>query len=156
MYCSTRDADSYSRIETCIQKYRAGRKWDPKRQQIFDNYLTLGGISTGPKMFQGGVDVKKLPDDIDKEQIEQLKATDFLNHQDRKETGDEEDDWDVDFAFVVRGFLSYKVPYVLAYRKPIDLELACQTVRNFLNYVSSPLGPGAGEGNLTSCADSIP
>jgi len=86
-------------------------------------------------MFQGGVDVKKMPDEMDQVQIEQLKATDFVDHQDKKETGDEEDDWDVDFAFVVRGFLSYKVPYVMAYRKPIDLELACQTVRNFLNYV---------------------
>lgn len=48
---------------------------------------------------------------------------------------DEDGDWDVDFEYVVRGFLSYKVPYVLGYMKFEELELSAKVVRNFLNYV---------------------
>lgn len=48
---------------------------------------------------------------------------------------DEEGDWDVDFEYVVRGFLSHKVPYVLGYMRFEDLELSAKVVRNFLNYV---------------------
>lgn len=48
---------------------------------------------------------------------------------------DDDGDWDVDFEYVARGFLSHKVPYVLGYMKFEDLELSAKVVRNFLNYV---------------------
>jgi len=60
-----------------------------------------------------------------------MAATDFVSTN-----LDEDDEWEVDFPFVVRGFLSHRVPYVLGYIEVAHLELAAQVVRNFLNYVS--------------------
>ncbi|RPB05968.1 hypothetical protein L873DRAFT_8740 [Choiromyces venosus 120613-1] len=117
------------RIEICIQRYKAKRKFDALRSQIFTTYLTLGGISTGPKQFSGGLDYKQ-NDHLDKEQLETMAATDFVST-----SLDEDDEWEVDFPFVVRGFLSHRVPYVLGYIEVAHLELAAQVVRNFLNYI---------------------
>ena len=121
---------SSRRIELCIQRYKSKRKFDALRSQIFTTYLTLGGISTGPKQFSGGLDYKQ-NDHLDKEQLETMAATDFVST-----SLDEDDEWEVDFPFVVRGFLSHRVPYVLGYTEVAHLELAAQVVRNFLNYVS--------------------
>lgn len=93
--------------------------------------MNLGGVSTGPKAFSGGLDVKN-NDDLDAEQIQKMVATEFVP-ADMK--GDEDGDWDVDFEYVVRGFLSHKVPYVLGYMKFEELELSAKVVKNFLNYV---------------------
>ncbi|KAA8904995.1 Argonaute complex, subunit Arb1 [Sphaerosporella brunnea] len=120
------------RMETCIQRYKARRKWDPTRLLFFTTYLALGGVSTGQKQFFGGMDEKKM-DDMDAEHIATMAATDFITLKDRGTTEDSE--WEVDFAYVVRGFLSYKVPYVLSIRKLNQLELACKLIKNFLNYV---------------------
>ncbi|PUU75857.1 Argonaute complex, subunit Arb1 [Tuber borchii] len=117
------------RIELCIQRYKSKRKFDALRSQIFTTYLTLGGISTGPKQFSGGLDYKQ-NDHLDKEQLETMAATDFVST-----SLDEDDEWEVDFPFVVRGFLSHRVPYVLGYTEVAHLELAAQVVRNFLNYI---------------------
>lgn len=120
-------------MELCIQRYRARRKWDPIRMGFFTAYLTLGGIVTGQKQFFGGLDEKKM-DDMDAEEIAMMSATDYIRHQDTGTVGD--DEWEVDFAYVVRGFLSYKIPQVLFIRKLDELEIACRLIRNFLNYVS--------------------
>lgn len=64
-----------------------------------------------------------------------MAATEFVNQND----ADLEDgEWEVDFEYVVRGFLSHKVPYVLGYMRFEDLELSAKVIRNFLNYVSLP------------------
>jgi hypothetical protein len=121
-------------MELCIQRYKVRRKWDPKRLQLFTTYLALGGVATGQKQFSGGLDEKKMSD-MDAEHIAMMAATDYIQFQDHN--GQALDDlWEVDFAYVVRGFLSYKVPYVLGYKKPNELELACKMIKNFLNYVS--------------------
>jgi hypothetical protein len=120
-------------MEICIQRYKARRKWDPTRLLFFTTYLALGGVATGQKQFFGGMDEKKM-DDMDAEQIATMAATDFITSKDK--SSDEDSDWEVDFAYVVRGFLSYKIPYVLSIRKLADLELACKLIKNFLNYVS--------------------
>ncbi|KAH0605537.1 uncharacterized protein H6S33_004759 [Morchella sextelata] len=116
------------RIETCIQRYRAKRKWDPVRLQILTSYLNLGGVSTGPKAYSGGVDPKNV-DNLDAETIQTMTATDFVDKD------DEDTEWEIDFEYVVRGFLSYRVPYVLGYMKFEELELSAKVVRNFLNYI---------------------
>jgi hypothetical protein len=64
-----------------------------------------------------------------------MTATDFVDKD------DEDTEWEVDFEYVVRGFLSYRVPYVLGYMKFEELELSAKVVRNFLNYVSSISSP---------------
>jgi hypothetical protein len=122
-------------MEICIQRYKARRKWDPTRLLFFTTYLALGGVATGQKQFFGGLDEKKM-DDMDAEQIATMAATDFITEKDKNP--DEDSDWEVDFAYVVRGFLSYKIPYVLFVRKLNELEMACKLIKNFLNYVSFP------------------
>lgn len=64
-----------------------------------------------------------------------MAATDFVNKD------DEDSEWEVDFEYVVKGFLSHRVPYVLGYMRFEDLELSAKVVRNFLNYVSSISSP---------------
>ena len=119
-------------MELCIQRYKARRKWDPTRLLYFNAYLALGGIVTGQKQFFGGLDEKKM-DDLDAEEIAMMAATDYIRHQDTGTADD--DDWEVDFAYVVRGFLSYRIPQVLYIRKLDELMMACNLIRNFLNYV---------------------
>jgi Argonaute siRNA chaperone (ARC) complex subunit Arb1 len=62
--------------------------------------------------------------------LQTMAATDFVSRLE-----EEQEDWEVDFPYVVRGFLSYKVPYVLGFVKTPELETACRVVGNFLNYV---------------------
>ena len=121
-------------MELCIQRYRAKRKWDILRQQIFTSYLSLGGVASGQKQFSGGLDEKKMGD-MDAEQIAMMAATDYI---DLEKVPDGSSSWEVDFVYVVRGFLSYRLPFVLGHRRPKDLELGCQVIRNFLNYVGAP------------------
>ncbi|KAL7267400.1 hypothetical protein RUND412_010017 [Rhizina undulata] len=116
------------RIELCIQRYKAKRKFDPTRIQIFTEYLNLGGVSSGPKQFSGGLDLKN-NDDMDAEQIQQMAATDYVRQD------DDDDELEVDFEYVARGFLSHRIPYVMGYMKMGDLQLSARVVRNFLNYV---------------------
>jgi hypothetical protein len=91
----------------------------------------VGGVASGPKQFSGGLDAKKV--DMDAEAIAQLAATDFVMQADSNDNDGLE--WGVDFCYVVRGFLSHKVPYTLGYRTAQDIELSCRVITNFLNYV---------------------
>ena len=122
-------------MELCIQRYRAKRKWDVFREQIFTAYLSVGGVASGQKQFSGGLD-EKMMDDMDTEQIAQMAATDYIQLEENGSGGNK---WEVDFVYVVRGFLSYRLPFVLGHRRPKDLELGCQVIRNFLSYVGSLL-----------------
>ncbi|RPA86762.1 hypothetical protein BJ508DRAFT_119856 [Ascobolus immersus RN42] len=127
------------RIEQCIQRYRARRRFDHFRTQVFTNYLVLGGISSGQKMFSGGIDIKEGEDDA--EAIAKQVATDFVIDKIKLSQGssDRQDEdgeiWDVDFVTVVKAFLSNKVPFVLSIRRLDDLETCCKVVQNFLNYI---------------------
>jgi hypothetical protein len=87
------------RIEFAVQRYRARRKFDNLRKDIFDKYLSLGGIETGPKMFSGGFDQRNI-DDKDAEQIATMTATDAVDID--KQDGSK---WKVDFEGVARAFL---------------------------------------------------
>ena len=87
------------RIELAIQRYRARRKFDSHRKDIFDKYLSLGGIETGPKMFSGGVDHKNV-DDKDADHIATMAATDAVNI-DKQDSSK----WKVDFEGIARAFL---------------------------------------------------
>lgn len=71
--------------------------------------------------------------EMDAQEIHEMVATDYITGG-RGEEGDEE--WAVDFEYVVRGYLSWKVPYDMSYLKDEELVLATQLVKNFLNYVS--------------------
>lgn len=71
--------------------------------------------------------------EMNADDIHDMTATDYVTR------GSEDDeDWEVDFEYVARGYLSWKVPYVLNYMKDEELVAAANLIRNFLNYVPAP------------------
>lgn len=138
------------RIELCIQRYRAKRRWDPMRLKLFDRYLVLGGIRTGQKAYGGGISLEargeggEEPDAAD---IAAQTATDFVEHYTTSArnqndwTGtpgvfeDDDEEWWVDFEYVVKVFLSHVIQQVFCLHTEEDLLLGVKTIRNFLNYV---------------------
>ncbi|KAL7267401.1 hypothetical protein RUND412_010018 [Rhizina undulata] len=111
------------RMDNCVQQYKLRRRFDPVRLQIFSAYLNLGGVSIGTKVSAAKSD----------DEVIMPKMTGEVERY-----GDDDEEWDVDFVYVVRGFLSHKVPYVLGYLREEDLILAPKVIRNFLAYVSVP------------------
>jgi hypothetical protein len=99
-----RDAASFRRIESCIQRYRARRRFDSERKDVFDKYLTLGGIDTGPKMFGGGLDPDTLAE-RDAGQISDLAAIDSVGRDKHDASTGASDMWTVDFVAVTKCFL---------------------------------------------------
>lgn len=100
-------ADRRRRIEECIQRYRARRKMDPERNNLFDKYLFLGGLDPSPRQFTGA-DPEELAG-ANAAEIRQATATDCIY---RGGGGGSKfydptrpDGWVVDFEGVVKGFL---------------------------------------------------
>lgn len=89
------------RIETAIQRYSAKRNLDSVRKNLFDKWLSYGGIDTGPKMFGGGLDAKTLSDKNAAE-IREITATQYVG-EDKGDGPDSE--YVVDFVNVVKAFV---------------------------------------------------
>lgn len=87
------------RIEICIQRYRGRRKFHSEKADIFNSYLTLGGVENGPRMFSGGLDMGSLSE-LDAEQIADITAIDSTDR-----IKNEPEAWVVDWEGVVSGFL---------------------------------------------------
>ncbi|KAF3909809.1 hypothetical protein ABW21_db0202097 [Orbilia brochopaga] len=133
------------RIEVAVQRYKAKRKFTDIRHRLLEAYLFLGGINTGAKMF-GGVD-NKFVNDHDAEDIAKFKATDYvpdklhriggpkLQEIDEDDDNDEDGDYAIDFNYVVRGFLTDRVPFSFGLKKPEDIEMSINLIRNFLNFI---------------------
>lgn len=137
-------------MELCIQRYRAKRRWDPLRAKIFDRYLVLGGIRTGQKAYGGGLSLEGRTEDAeepDTAHIAAQTAVDYVenyvtsnrNRDDWKGTPnvfeDDNEEWWVDFDYVVKALLSYVVLEVFCLHTEADILVAVKTIRNFLNYV---------------------
>ncbi|OBT47146.1 hypothetical protein VE00_03103 [Pseudogymnoascus sp. WSF 3629] len=126
------------RIETCIQRYRARRKLDEERANIFNKYLSFGGIDTTIKAFTGGVDNEAL-EDFDGPTIADINATDVMFGGD--EAGSKFYDpcapqnWVVDFEGITKAFLSSRAPYNFGMHNQGLVNNYCNVVKNFLNYV---------------------
>lgn len=90
------------RIETALQRYQARRRFDSRRRNIFDKWLTFGGIENGPKQFSGGTDQADL-EGLSKDEIASLTAKTWLS-DDKFIEGDNAP-WAVDFEGVAKGFL---------------------------------------------------
>ncbi|KAI9770529.1 MAG: hypothetical protein M1840_003119 [Geoglossum simile] len=123
------------RIEACIQRYRAKRRFDSHRKDLFDKYLGLGGVDTGPKMFGGGLDAKAI-DSMDAQEIATMTATDYVG-KDKSSTGtlDQNSEWVVDFEGVAKGYFSHKIPTSFDITNPKEIKLCTSMIRNFLNYI---------------------
>ncbi|KAI0390383.1 Argonaute complex, subunit Arb1 [Xylariaceae sp. FL0594] len=123
------------RIEECIQRYRARRRMDQERVNMFNKYLFLGGIDSSPRQFTGMVDDKEAFEEADAQDIRTMTATDFVGGSgDRFYDPAESDKWEVDFEAVVKGFLSRTIPEMYMYDAKAT-QTAADLVKNFLNYV---------------------
>ncbi|PQE10219.1 Argonaute subunit Arb1 protein [Rutstroemia sp. NJR-2017a WRK4] len=122
------------RIETCIQRYRARRRLDSVRNNILTKYFSLGGIESGAKAFNGGLDTDTLENSTAAE-IAAIQATDFIRTGSSKYYDPENDEhWVVDWEGVAKGFLSYRAPKLLGDEEH-EVRQYSAVVRNFLNYV---------------------
>ncbi|KAK4177115.1 Argonaute complex, subunit Arb1 [Triangularia setosa] len=127
------------RIEEAIQRYRARRRLDSVRNQIFTQYLMVGGIDATVRQFQGA---DKLPDDLVREstkgELREMISDDVIHRGGggggRFYHPATPEHWDVDFTGVVAGFMSHKI---------IDMSggememvwIASSTIQNFLKYL---------------------
>ncbi|KAL8953148.1 MAG: hypothetical protein Q9222_000969 [Ikaeria aurantiellina] len=129
-----RDIAFDQRIEVAIQRFCARRNMDSSRKDVFDKYLSLGGISAGPKMFSGGLDSKDLSDK-NAADIALMKATHFVDiHKYAPENA-----YEVDFETCAKAFFSSRMPQIYDLTS-VDSAKSVQSktnvVRNFLNYLS--------------------
>ena len=90
----------FRRIETAIQRYKARRNFDSERKDLFDKYMSYGGVNSDNKMFSGGLDINATENKTTKE-IAAINATNYV--------GDDKDGEDsayvVDFDGCLKGFL---------------------------------------------------
>lgn len=94
------------RIQQCIQRYRARRRLNSERANIFSKYLVLGGIDAGVKAFNGGLDKETLENSTAAE-IADIQATDHIrsNGPIKFYNAGNPVNWVVDFEGVAKGFL---------------------------------------------------
>ncbi|KAB5539495.1 Argonaute siRNA chaperone complex subunit Arb1-domain-containing protein [Coniochaeta sp. 2T2.1] len=122
------------RMQDALQRYRARRRMDSNRKNLFDKYLELGGIDTSPRMFQG----KKYMNmtDATNDEIRGMTATDIIGGSSNGRFYDprEPEDWDVDFAGVVAGYFSERI-FKLAGTDLSVIKMAADVVENLLNYI---------------------
>ena len=96
-----------SRIQTCIQRYRARRNLDSTRANILTKYFMLGGIESTKKAFTGGLDKETL-ESATAEEIAAIQATDMVGTGSKNAKyydPNDSENWVVDFEGVAKGFL---------------------------------------------------
>lgn len=81
------------------------RKFDSTRANILTKYFALGGIESGTKSFNGGLDQETL-DNSTAAEIAAIQATDYVRASNAKyyDPSDTEN-WVVDWEGVAKGFL---------------------------------------------------
>ncbi|RDA89413.1 hypothetical protein CP532_6125 [Ophiocordyceps camponoti-leonardi (nom. inval.)] len=124
-----------SRIQSCIQRFRARRRLPVDKTRFFNEYLFLGGIDTSTNQF-GGQDHRDLRDLTPAERRD-VTATDTVHTDsftsDRfYRAGDE--NWTVDFTAIVAGFFSTSLD-LLTGGNQWEMESAADLIENFLRYV---------------------
>ncbi|OTB06492.1 hypothetical protein M426DRAFT_318902 [Hypoxylon sp. CI-4A] len=123
------------RIEECIQRFRARRRMDSERTNLFNKYLWLGGIDSSPRQFTGFAEDRAALEEADADDIRRLTAIDTVGEGgSRFYSPTEQDHWFVDFEGIVKGFLSRLIPGIYMYDEKAN-HLAADLVKNFLNYV---------------------
>ncbi|KAI1347366.1 Argonaute siRNA chaperone complex subunit Arb1-domain-containing protein [Xylaria sp. FL0043] len=123
------------RIEECIQRFRARRRLDSQRTTMFDKYLFLGGIDSSQRQFTGMATDRDAMAEADTEQIRTMTAVDFVGGRGSRfyDAGSAES-WEVDFAAIVKGYLSRTITdWYMCDR--VAIRIAADLIKNFLNYV---------------------
>ncbi|KAK4184843.1 Argonaute complex, subunit Arb1 [Podospora australis] len=131
-----------ARIEEAIQRFRARRRLDNKRELLFSRYLTLGGVDTTVRQFQGSRNLgKETLEESSKTEIREMIADDVIrggaeyNEHSIFYQPEFPEHWDVDFSGVAAGFLSHHLSRLAGG----DLEtiwLGTSVVSNFLKYIA--------------------
>lgn len=88
------------RIEVAIQRFAARRHMDSTKKDVFDKYLSSGGIAGGPKQFSGGLNAADMSD-MSAADIALMKAIHFVD-VDRYGGSDA---YTVDFEGIAKNFL---------------------------------------------------
>jgi hypothetical protein len=127
------DLSFSSRILTAIQRFERRRKMNSERRDVFLTYLSYGGVTIGPNMFQGGN--KKLDlEGMDKSEIVEALAQTSLT-DDKYNIGKDTSLWAVDFEGVMKGFLSRRAPYYYGFEIRAQVDTVTQVLSNFMNYL---------------------
>ncbi|CAK7222564.1 hypothetical protein SCUCBS95973_004884 [Sporothrix curviconia] len=125
------------RIETCIQRYRARRRLDNERSNVFNRYLKVGGIDSNPRMFNGAAGFEE-GETMSKDDVRALTATDFVPRAGSKVAkfyaADNAHMWTVDFSGVTSGFLSVSLRTIGGCNEKL-MKVGIDVVDNFLRYL---------------------
>ncbi|KAI4866815.1 Argonaute siRNA chaperone complex subunit Arb1-domain-containing protein [Hypoxylon rubiginosum] len=123
------------RIEECIQRYRASRRMDSERTNLFNKYMWLGGVDTSQRQFTGFANDRDALEEADADEIRKMTATDFVGGSGQRFFDPlEQEHWVVDFEGIIKGYLSRLIPGIYLYDEPV-IRKAAELIKNFLNYV---------------------
>jgi hypothetical protein len=102
-------------------------------RDVFLTYLSYGGVTTGPNMFQGGNKKADL-EGMDKDELADIMAQTSLTG-DKEDIGSDPSVWVVDFEGVMKGFLSRRAPYYYGFETRAQVDTVTKVLTNFMNYL---------------------
>lgn len=124
------------RIENAVTRYTSRRKFHQNTQQIFSKFLLFGGFNANSHMFVGKKSERDF-EDMDKDQINDMMAQFSLHESvwDGLDPEEGEPTWEVDFATVVKAFLSSPFMASFTWKNPEIVSNATNVLRNFYAYL---------------------
>ncbi|EPE06750.1 argonaute sirna chaperone complex subunit arb1 [Ophiostoma piceae UAMH 11346] len=127
----------HMRIETSIQRYRARRRLDNDRTNLFNRYLSVGGIDCTPRQFNGAMGMHET-EGMTASEKKTLGATDIVSQGgsalSKYYVSDNSHLWAVDFSGVVSGFFSVSLRNLACSRKQL-IPVGIDVVDNFMRYL---------------------
>ncbi|KAH9993659.1 Argonaute siRNA chaperone complex subunit Arb1-domain-containing protein [Xylariaceae sp. FL0662B] len=133
LYAPSREFND--RIEDCIQRFRASRRLDTERTNMFNKYLFMGGIDSSRRQFTGFANDTDALAEADADEIRRMTAIDYVGGAGLRFYDPlYSDHWEVDFTSIVKGFLSRTITQTYMYEEEA-IQKAADLVKNFLNYV---------------------
>ncbi|KAG8527632.1 uncharacterized protein KY384_007785 [Bacidia gigantensis] len=104
---------------------------DPNRKNLFDKYLSFGGIDTGPKPFSGGLDRSTI-ESSNAAEIAALTATHYVPF-DMSDPRNEK--YEVDFEGCLKGFLSTRYTSAFDITSEAQIVYYLDIIRSFFRYL---------------------
>lgn len=127
-----------SRIEECLNRFRARRRLQGNLVHYFDEYLFLGGIDASQRAFQG-VDPKEYAAATaeEKQQLSNVYGIHGTGDNPKYYSPSKPEHWSVDFSAVVAGYLSEGIPCLTwgHCNAETEMQRAIDVVANFLRYL---------------------
>lgn len=102
-------------------------------RDVFLTYLSYGGVTIGPNMFQGG-NTKADLEGMDKDEIAEAMTQTSLT-EDKDNIGKDTSVWAVDFEGVMKAFLSRRAPYYYGFETRAQVDTITKVLINFMNYL---------------------